>query len=475
LPANSKKANIYENMDIRFYNTLSRKKENLKPQGKTVKMYHCGPTVYDYVHIGNLRSYIFADILRRTVEENRFKIKQVINITDVGHLTKDLEDEGEDKIEKGATREGKTAKEIVSFFTKAFLEDLKKINVKTEKTLFPKASDHIKEQIALIKKLEKKGLTYETSDGIYFDTSKISDYGKLAGLKKSGLKEGARVKKSAEKRNPTDFSLWRFSPKDVKRQQEWESPWGVGFPGWHIECSAMSMKYLGNVFDIHTGGIDHIPVHHSNEIAQSEAVTGKPFVRFWMHNAFVNISGGKMAKSLGNFLRLKDIEEKGVDPISLRYWFLSAHYRSPISFSWEALENAERALKKLRDHFQSLSGKKEKPNKIYLEKFKKYLNDDLDTPKALAFLWQILKDKKISDGQKKSLTLEFDKILGLELDKKEEKIKIPEEIKKLAEKREKAREDKNWQEADRVRNIIRQKGFEIKDTEKGPEITQTNS
>jgi len=338
-------------MDMHLYNTLTRSKELFRPlkEGE-VFMYHCGPTVYNYAHLGNLRAYVFADILRRVFSFNNYAVKQVINITDVGHLTSD-EDEGEDKLEAGARREGKSAQEIAEFYTGAFLEDMSALNIDTRATLFPKATEHIAEQIDLIKTLEKKGATYRTSDGVYFDTSACKQYGELAHLDIAGLKEGARVLKNPEKRNATDFALWKFSKPEEKRQQEWESPWGLGFPGWHLECSAMSMKYLGPHFDIHTGGIDHIPVHHTNEIAQSETATGEKFVNYWMHAGFVNIEGAKMAKSEENFITLKTLTEKGFSPLAYRYWLLTADYKKTINFTWEALEGAETAFRKLQRVF----------------------------------------------------------------------------------------------------------------------------
>jgi cysteinyl-tRNA synthetase len=294
-------------MALEFYNTLTKQKEFFAPlRDGAVSMYNCGPTVYNYAHIGNLRSYVFADVLRRAFEYNGLAVTQIINLTDVGHLTGDR-DEGEDKMEKGALREGKTAKDISEFYTKAFFEDLAKLNIE-KADRYPKATEHIEEQISLIKKLEEKGFAYVLEDGVYFDTAKFPKYGDLAQLDLVGQKEGARVEANTEKRNPADFTLWKFSKPEEKRQQEWPSPWGTGFPGWHIECSAMSMKYLGETFDIHTGGIDHIPVHHTNEIAQAEAATGKKFVNLWMHHGFVNIEGGKMAKSADNFVRMKSLE-----------------------------------------------------------------------------------------------------------------------------------------------------------------------
>jgi cysteinyl-tRNA synthetase len=465
-----------ENGELFLFNTLTKKKEVFVPlTGLEVKMYNCGPTVYNYAHIGNLRAYVFTDILRRTLERDGYSVKQIINITDVGHLTGDT-DIGDDKIEQGAKKEGKTAAQISEFYTKAFFDDLKKLNVETTRTTFPKATEHIKEQIDLISTLEKKGFTYKTSDGIYFDTSKFKEYGKLGNINLEGLDEGARIGINKEKRNPTDFALWKFSKQEEKRQQEWPTPWGVGFPGWHIECSAMSMKYLGETLDIHTGGIDHIPVHHNNEIAQSEAATGKQFSRFWLHNAFVNISGEKMAKSEGNFIRLQTLEDRRIDPLAYKYWLLTAHYRSPITFSYEALKGAETAFIKLVEHFNALpSGGT--PSEDYSRKFKERINDDLDTPGAISLIWQLIKDKKVSDASKKSTISAFDKVLGLNIEKFGNEIAkkmadIPGEIKNLAEKREIARKEKNWNEADRIRDEITKMGYRLDDTDGGPIVSR---
>jgi len=340
---------------IKLYNTLTRKKEAFKPIKKDqVGIYTCGPTVYSYQHIGNLRSYIYPDILKRALLYNNYKVKHIINITDVGHLTSDS-DTGEDKMEKAAKKEGKTAEQIAEFYFKAFESDLNKLNV-LPPTKWTKATAHIKEQIALIKKLESKGYTYKTSDGVYFNSSKFKTYGELinTGLKKGlvrglkkGLKAGFRVP-MGEKKNPTDFALWKFSPQNEKRQQEWESPWGIGFPGWHIECSAMSMKYLGEHFDIHTGGEDHVPIHHTNEIAQSEAATGKKFVNYWLHNAFIKSQGEKISKSTGGLYTLSELQDLGYSPMHFRYLTLLTHYRKPLNFSLENLDSAKNAYERLK-------------------------------------------------------------------------------------------------------------------------------
>ena len=332
---------------IKLYNTLTRKIEGFRPiKPGFVGMYACGPTVYDHTHVGHMRTYVNTDLLRRMLEDNGFEVKQVENITDVGHLLGDR-DLGEDKLEIGAEREGKSAWQIAKIYEKEFFTTMEALNVK-KPTIVCRATEHIKEMIDLIKLMEKKDFTYKTSDGIYFDTSKIKDYSKLSGMPLEKLKEGARVEPNPEKKNPTDFALWKFSPQTgPKRQMEWDSPWGVGFPGWHIECSAMGMKYLGEQFDIHTGGEDHIPIHHTNERAQNLAVTGHEVVKFWFHNAFLLVDGGKMSKSKKNFYWLKDIEERKFEPLSLRYLFLTTHYRSKMNFTWESLKAAQVAYKKL--------------------------------------------------------------------------------------------------------------------------------
>ena len=335
---------------IYLKNTLSGEKEEFVPiVPGLVTMYNCGPTVYNKVHIGNLRAYVFADTLRRVFEYNDYDVKQVINITDVGHLTddEDLSDRGEDKIEKSARAQGKSAQEIARAITKAFFNDLKSLNVEMDDITFPRATEYIKEQIAFIKTLEQKGYTYRTSDGIYFDTSLFKDYGKLGNIDIKGLQEGARIGKNSERKNITDFALWKFSKKDEKRQQEWDSPWGVGFPGWHIECSAMSRALLGAHFDVHTGGIDHIPIHHNNEIAQSVCATNKKFVNYWLHSAHLMLNGEKISKSLGNVLFLEDLHAKGFTSSMYRYWLLTAHYSTQVNFTWEALDAARTAFTNL--------------------------------------------------------------------------------------------------------------------------------
>jgi cysteinyl-tRNA synthetase len=462
-------------MKLKFYNTLHRKKEEFKSIKKgRVGLYTCGPTVYDFSHIGNLRTYIFEDILRRTLEYNGYKVRQVMNITDVGHLTSD-EDTGEDKVEKAAREKKKSAWQIAAFYTEQFKKDIAALNIEPA-SVFPKATDHIKEQVALIKKLEQKGFTYKTSDGIYFDTSKFKDYGKLGRINIKGLKKGARVKEG-EKKNITDFALWKFSPRlgsgQARRQMEWKSPWGIGFPGWHIECSAMSTKYLGQPFDIHAGGIDHIPVHHQNEIAQSEAAYNKPLANYWLHGEFLVVKEKKMAKSEGAFITLKTLEEKGFNPLAYRFFVLGTHYRKPLHFSWEALEAAEKGLKNLYNQISAIgrqsSELRKKVDKKFKEKFLKAINNDLNMPQALAVAQKILK-AKLSNGDKLATLFDFDKILGLKLAEAVLAVKIPKKIKELAEKREKLRKEKKWSEADELRRQIKKLGWQIEDTKKGPAL-----
>lgn len=458
-------------MDIKLYNTLTGKKELFVPiHTKAVGMYHCGPTVYQYAHIGNLRSYVFADILRRTMEMNGTTITQVINITDVGHLTSDS-DSGEDKVEREARKEGKTAREVTTFFTDAFMHDIHLLGIKTDGTVFPRATEHIKEQIELIQELEEKGFIYQITDGIVFDTARFPAYGKLGNIDLEGLKAGARVEMADGKRNPTDFFLWKFSKPGEQRQQEWPSPWGVGYPGWHIECSAMSMKYLGESFDIHTGGIDHIPVHHQNEIAQSEAATGKPYVNYWMHNEFLNIDGEKIAKSVGNTIYLSDVIARGIHPLSYRFWLLMASYRTRINFNWDALTGADAALKRLYNLFSNFGQVTGVISNNYYGRFKEYLNDDLDTPKALTLMWEVLKDTVLPAADKRATLLAFDAVLGLGLAELKAD-EIPVDVLALAQEREAARKSGDFFTSDRLRDKIKALGYEVKDTVDGPKVTR---
>jgi len=472
-----------------LYNTLSRKKEEFKPIKKgQVGLYTCGPTVYNFAHIGNLRSYLFEDILKRVLFYNGYKVKHVMNITDVGHLTGDR-DMGEDKLEIGAKREGKTAWEIAEFYAEAFKNDIKLLNI-LEPDVWCKATSHIKEQIDLIKVLEKKGYTYKISDGIYYDTAKFKNYTKLSRQNLEFLKEGARVEKNDEKKNATDFALWKFSipltpfvkgRKITKRQMEWNSPWGVGFPGWHIECSAMSLKYLGDHFDIHCGGVDHIGVHHTNEIAQSEAATGKsPWVNYWLHNEFLNIAGGKkMAKSGDNFLTLENaLIKKGINPLAYRFAALGTHYRKAMEYSEEAIKSVRNGWVHLHNQVQNLGiynqtagwiYKMGNINSGYKKKFLNAINDDLNTPQALAIAQELLKSD-LSQADKLSTIIDFDRVFGLDLDpilKMKEFVALPDDIRKLIVARQEAREKENFQESDRLRGEIEKLGYTIEDTKDG--------
>ncbi|HLC78610.1 MAG TPA: cysteine--tRNA ligase [Candidatus Nanoarchaeia archaeon] len=449
---------------IKFYNTLTRKKEVFKPLNpKEVGVYSCGPTVYWYQTIGNLKAYVFSDLLKRTLLFNGYKVKHVINVTDVGHLTSDA-DEGEDKMEKAAKEEGKTAQEIADYYFNFFKEDLKKLNI-IEPNVWCKATDHIKEQIELIKKLEKRGYTYKTSDGIYFDTSKFKDYGKLAKLDIKGLKAGKRID-IGEKKSKTDFALWKFSEEKGKRQQEWDSPWGLGFPGWHIECSAMSMKYLGEHFDIHTGGVDHIPVHHTNEIAQSQAATNKKFVNYWLHENFLTTKGEKVSKSKGGLYTVSGLEEKGYGAMVYRYFLLTGHYRKLIDFSLEILDNAKNSYQRLKNIVSQIADDK-KLNQVYIKEFEKTINDDLNTPEAIQVLWKLIRDEKAT-GKIQTIK-KMDKVLGLDLLKKEE-LSIPKEIQKLVHEREEARRNKDWKKSDEIRNKIKELGYLVEDASDGARV-----
>lgn len=393
----------------------------------------------------------------------------VMNITDVGHLTDDA-DAGEDKMILAMKREGKTAYEIAQFYTDAFMKDVERLNIKPAKE-FPKATDHIGEQIEMIKKMEQNDYTYKTSDGIYFDTSKLSDYGKLSGQKAEEKLAGARVALK-EKKNPTDFALWKFSPYDSKREMEWESPWGVGFPGWHIECSAMSIKYLGVPFDIHTGGVDHIPVHHENELAQTQAAEGKQQANIWMHGEFLTMDGGKMSKSLGNLYTIDDLEAKGYEPLSYRYFNLQAHYRTKLNFTFEALEAAQNALNNLRDRVREW----DKPAIGCADEekaFQKAINDDLDIPKALSIVWKMVENDSLPSASKAQSMLKFDQVLGLRLEDYVAKpLSVPKEVKELVDQREKARQTEDWPASDRLRDEIADKGFIVEDTQAGPKLRQ---
>ncbi|MFB6181434.1 MAG: cysteine--tRNA ligase [Candidatus Magasanikbacteria bacterium] len=452
---------------LKLYNSRTKSKEEFIPrEDDQVKMYSCGPTVYDYVHIGNLRAFTTEDILYRVLKYKGHNVKYIMNITDVGHLTDDA-DQGKDKMEQGSRREGKSAEEIAEFYTKAFKKDVSDLNI-LPPDKWPIATEHIEEMINLVQKLIDKGYTYETSDGIYFDTTKLDDYGKLANLEEQDLDPGARVEMK-EKKNKHDFALWKFSPEDKDRQMEWKAFEKMGFPGWHIECSAMSMEYLGEQFDIHWGGVDHIPVHHTNEIAQSEAATSKkPWVNFWMHVEFLQVKDEKMSKSKNNFVTMKDIKNKSIEPLAFRYFLLQSHYRKELNFTRDALKAAEKGLKKLRRKTNSLD--KNKPGDPKLEEeFMEAINDDLNTAEALSVLWKGFEQDRIS----RNLISKFDKILGLDLlELKEKEVKIPEEVQELLEMRAEAREAGNWERSDKLRAEIKAKGYEVRDTEEGQKVSK---
>ena len=460
---------------IKFYNTLTGKKEVFKPIKKGFAgIYSCGPTVYDYAHIGNLRTYVFSDLLKRMLIFNKYNVKHVMNITDVGHLTSDA-DSGEDKMLKGAKREGKTVWEVAEFYTKAFKQDLTKLNIIPSDVLC-KATEHIKEQIALIQRLEKKGFTYVSGDNVYFDTSKVSDYGKLAQLDLEAEKK-SRVETDKNKKNSHDFVLWFTKSKFQEQEMKWASPWGRGYPGWHIECSAMSMKYLGEQFDIHCGGIDHIPVHHTNEITQSESATGKkPWVKYWLHHEWLELGGEKMAKSGENFITLSTLEQKGFHPLDFRYLCLGTHYRKPLMFSYEALEGAKQARKRLVERYLQLKKSTKGHKKVrleYWERFTADVTDDLNTPKALATMWDMLHDDDVKEYEKYSFLLRFDAVLGLRLKEEKPQVeKIPAAVMALAKERLEARQQKDWKNADLLRGEIRKLGYIVGDTKEGFEVTK---
>jgi cysteinyl-tRNA synthetase len=461
-------------MKLILYNTLTRQKEEFIPiRPGEVGLYTCGPTVYNFAHIGNLRTYLFQDVLKRVLAYNGYRVTHVMNITDVGHLTGDR-DMGEDKMESGSRREGKTAWDIAEFYTKAFKEDIARLNI-VEPTIWCKATDSIPEQIDLIRILEEKGFTYRTRDGIYFDTAKFPGYARLSSQNLEALQEGARVEKNPEKRNATDFALWKLSPPGVQRQMEWGSPWGVGFPGWHIECSAMSMQFLGEQLDIHCGGIDHIDIHHTNEIAQSEAATGRRFFNFWMHGAFLNIQGGKkMAKSEENFLTLENaLVKRGIPPLAYRFAAFLTHYRKPMEYSDESIQAAKNGLEHLCNQVREVAHGSQTAaggvSSAYRQKFLEAVNDDLNMPRALAVVQEMLKSD-IPASEKHGTILEFDRVLGLDLDQVDKGEELPAEVQKLVDDRRRARESKDWAESDRLRDAIQALGYIVKDTRDGMKL-----
>ena len=459
---------------LKIYNTLSRKKEEFKElHDGEVGMYSCGPTVYNYAHIGNLRTYVFMDLLRRVLAYDGYKLKGVMNITDVGHLTSDGDD-GEDKMDKTAKATGKSPLEIADFYTNIFMTDLKKLNIAVPE-IVAKATTHIDDMIDYVKALVDAGYAYETSDGIYFDISKFSNYGKLSRLNLDEQIAGARVEVNSEKRNPQDFAVWKKA--DPNHIQQWNSPWGMGYPGWHIECSAMSQKYLGKKFDIHTGGVDHIPVHHENEIAQNEALTGEKSVNYWMHGEFMLVDNGKMSKSLGNTYTIAQLEEMGYSPLVFRYFCLNAHYRKKLNFTFEGMDGAKvsynRLCALLSSHSKGLALVPSEVLKGYKDEFEKAINDDINIPMALGVLWKMVKEPLSSDIYK--LALEMDKVFGLSLDKVDEylesqKEEIPSEVVKLADERLEAKKNKNYALADELRAKITALGYSILDKKDGYDI-----
>ncbi len=467
---------------VLIYNTLTREKEALKPIKKgVVSLYTCGPTVYNYAHMGNLRTYIFEDVLQRTLVRDGYKVKRAMNITDVGHLTSDA-DEGEDKLEIGAKREGKSPREVAKFYTKKFLADLAALNVIKPAKILP-ATKTIPEQIEIIQLLEQKGFTYIGNKAIYFDTAKLSDYGKLSGQKLDEKKAGARgeVIQDPDKRHPADFALWFFLKGHYENHLlHWPSPWGEGFPGWHIECSAISRKLLGQPFDIHTGGVDHIGTHHTNEIAQSEAAYGTSLANYWMHGEFLTVDQNRMGKSVGNFITLADLEKRQVDPLAYRYFVLGAHYRSPLNFTWEAVEGAQRSLKNLRRMIAVLKASKNTgvnnlgaATDLY-RKFSEALNDDLNTPRALAVLWKTVKSESIPAKTKLKFLMDFDKVLGLNMKKTPPIVRMPKNITKLVQERELFRRNKQFVQSDSLRKEISGLGYSIDDTPLGPFVYQSS-
>lgn len=463
--------------NLKFYNTMSRTLELFVPISQSsVGLYTCGPTVYSRAHIGNFRAYIFADTLKRTLFAAGYKVNHVMNITDVGELSGG--DDGQDKMLLGAKKENITAWQVAEKYTKLFVQDRRLLNI-LPPSITCKATDHVKEQIDLVKRLEENGYTYKTDDGVYFDTSKLDDYGKLAKLDIKGLEAGARIE-MGQKKNKTDFALWKFSTPGENRDMEWDSPWGKGFPGWHIECSAMSMKYLGEQFDIHTGGIDHIPIHHTNEIAQSEGATNKkPFVKYWMHLNFLKFGEDKMSKSLGNIKDIDQLEVDGIKPMAFRYLCLGAKYRQPLNASSKAFKSAkesyEKLVAKVREIVQNAENSKEsnfddekKQLILYKKQFYDAIADDLNTPIALSVLWGLVKDKKVSTKSKLGLMYEFDQILGLGLENiKSLANEVPDKIWELAKKRQELKNNKQWEESDKIRKNIESKGYLIEDNKNG--------
>ena len=470
-------------MKLTFYNTLTRKKEEFHSIDENrVRMYSCGPTVYSYAHIGNFRTYIFMDTLRRVLKYNGYELKHVMNITDVGHLESDA-DEGEDKMEKAARKEKKDPYEIANFYTKIFLKDMEKLNI-DKPEIITKATENISQIIDYVKEIIKNGYAYETSKGIYFDISKLDKYPVLSNRKLDDQIAGARVDVDPEKKNPYDFALWIKAPEN--HIMKWESPWGLSYPGWHLECSTMGRRFLGEEFDIHTGGVDHIPTHHENEIAQSKGATGKIPAHVWMHCEYLQVDGGKMSKSLGNTYTISQLQEKGISPLAFKLFCFTAHYRNKLNFTFEGAYGAQKALERLYDSYiknaNGVDDVDEDIIKEYEERFLAYINDDMNMPGAMSVVWEIARNVKKSI-KFADLLLKFDKVLGLDMKnaenyllefKHEESEELPEEIKALVEERKQARAEKNWAKSDEIRDRIISLGYSIKDTKDGIIVKKEN-
>jgi cysteinyl-tRNA synthetase len=465
--------------ELRLYDTMTRAKQPLAPlEPPTVRIYSCGPTVYSRQHLGNLRTYLFPDLLNRTLRFFGFGVRHVINITDVGHLQSDA-DSGDDKMEKAAREQKLSAYDVADKWTRVFRDDLAKLHFR-EPDLWCKATDHIPEQIEMIRALEAKGFTYPTSDGVYFDTSKDPHYGELARIDLAAQETSGRIEGEREKRNASDFALWKLSPKDgPRRQMEWDSPWGRGFPGWHIECSAMSTKYLGKTFDIHTGGADHIPVHHPNEIAQSEnALEVRPWVRIWMHTGWLMFDGEKISKSTGgSVLNLDEMIAKGFEPLVFRYFALGAHYRQQLTFSDEALRGAQQSLRRLLRHAAELrddaTSRGAREAAALRERFRAALADDLNAPRALAVVWEAVRSEALGGREKYALLCEWDTVLGLGLaEAREAAAEADPEVDALVAERDRARAAKNWKRADEIRDTLKARGITIVDSPQGSRWTR---
>ena len=470
-------------MKLTFYNTLTRKKEEFHSIDENrVRMYSCGPTVYSYAHIGNFRTYIFMDTLRRVLKYNGYELKHVMNITDVGHLESDA-DEGEDKMEKAARKEKKDPYEIANFYTKIFLKDMEKLNI-DKPEIITKATENISQMIDYVKEIIKNGYAYETSKGIYFDISKLDKYPVLSNRKLDDQIAGARVDVDPEKKNPYDFALWIKAPEN--HIMKWESPWGLSYPGWHLECSTMGRRFLGEEFDIHTGGVDHIPTHHENEIAQSKGATGKIPAHVWMHCEYLQVDGGKMSKSLENTYTISQLQEKGISPLAFKLFCFTAHYRNKLNFTFEGAYGAQKALERLYDSYiknaNGVDDVDEDIIKEYEERFLAYINDDMNMPGAMSVVWEIARNEKKSI-KFADLLLKFDKVLGLDMKnaenyllefKHEESEELPEEIKALVEERKQARTEKNWAKSDEIRDRIISLGYSIKDTKDGIIVKKEN-